>query len=115
MTNDLFRDLLDGLIPMARKRIKPGIYFLPSLRDPTAPTVAEMNAGIDLSQFITIDGYSVQPHVHCAPSDGWLDCCDKPGYDPRYVALAAKQSRGTGPTPEALRVRGRNNHYRTKG
>lgn len=61
-TNDLFRDLLENRIPGHETptavwiTIMPrtGIFFLPKLADPTAPTVAELNAGIDLSQVVTI-------------------------------------------------------------
>lgn len=75
-TNNLFRDLLDGRIPLARKRLRPGIYILPSLADPTAPTIAELNAGVDISKAVTIDGYSSDPWPHMAPSKGW----DEPKY-----------------------------------
>lgn len=67
MTNQLFREVLEGQIPLARKRIRPGFYFLPSLADPTAPTVAELNAGVDLSNAVTIDGYSPTPWPHMTP------------------------------------------------
>lgn len=60
MTNQLFREVLDGRIPLARKRVRPGFYFLPNLADPTAPTVAELNAGVDLSGYITTDGLQMQ-------------------------------------------------------
>lgn len=83
MTNDLFRDLLEGRIPMARKRIKPGLYFLPAGSfDPAAPTMNDLTKAIA---------------------------------DPRTIALTNKAHRSTGPAPEPLRTRGRNNHYRTKG
>lgn len=82
-TNDLFRDLLDGRIPMPRRRIKPGFYFLPAGSfDPAAPTMSDLTKAIA---------------------------------DPRTIALTTKAHRNTGPAPEPLRTRGRNNHYRTKG
>ena len=59
-TNDLFREVLDGRIPLPRRRIRPGFYYLPNLTDPTAPTVAELNAGVDLSGYITTDGLQMQ-------------------------------------------------------
>lgn len=76
MTNQLFREVLEGRIPLARKRVRPGFYFLPNLADPTAPTVAELNAGVDLSHILTIDGYSPTPWPHMAPGKGW----DEPAY-----------------------------------
>lgn len=48
MTNQLFREVLEGRIPMPRRQIPPGFYFLPTLADPTAPTMADLNAGIRL-------------------------------------------------------------------
>lgn len=59
-TNDLFREVLDGRIPMPLRRIRPGFYYLPNLTDPKAPTVAELNAGVDLSGYITTDGLQMQ-------------------------------------------------------
>lgn len=86
MTNQLFRDLLDNKIPGHETpttvwvdimpQIPPGFYFLPGLVDPTAPTVAELNAGVDLSHILTIDGYSPTPWPHMAPGKGW----DEPAY-----------------------------------
>lgn len=75
-TNDLFREVLDGRIPMPRRRIRPGFYYLPNLTDPKAPTVAELNAGVDLSHILTIDGYIPTPWPHMAPGKGW----DEPAY-----------------------------------
>lgn len=43
-----------------------------------------------------------------------LEWTTTPRPDPRARALAHQQHRGTGPTPEPLRVRGLNNHYKEK-
>lgn len=59
MTNQLFQDVLDGRIPMPRRRARTGFYFLPGLAGPAAPTVAELNAGIDLTN-VTI-GFNLAP------------------------------------------------------
>lgn len=56
MTNQLFREVLDGRIPLARKRIRPGFYFLPvGSFDPAAPTLKDLASAINLSQVVTIE------------------------------------------------------------
>lgn len=57
-TNDLFQELLDGRIPMPRRLDRPVFYFLLTLADPTAPTVAELNAGIRITMMAT-DGFNL--------------------------------------------------------
>lgn len=116
MTNDLFRDLLEGRIPMARKRIKPGIYFLPKLVNPAAPTMKELAAGVNISHILTVDGFSFDPHPHAAAAHGWDDWGkrDSPPADLRARALRAKQQQGHGPKDAPLRTRGRNNRYKEK-
>lgn len=120
-TNDLFRDLLEGRVPMARKRIRPGIYFLPNLKDPTAPTVAELNAGIDLSRLITIDGFGAamrQVGVAAQTAGTTIqELADAYAWTPKdqmAKALHTKQSRSTGPKLDTLRNRGRVNRYKEK-
>lgn len=49
------------------------------------------------------------------PLHGFANAYQETTDDLREQALTAKQSRGTGPALDPLRVRGRNNHYRTKG
>lgn len=51
--NDLFREVLEGRIPMPRRRIRPGIYLLSTpLADATAPTMRELEAGVNAMQWI---------------------------------------------------------------
>ena len=117
MTNDLFRDLLEGRIPTPRKRIRPGIYFLPKLVNPAAPTMNELAAGVNISHILTVDGFSFDPHPHAAPAHGWDDWGkrDSPPADPRARALWAKEQQGHGPELGTLRNRGRVMRYREKG
>ena len=100
-TNDLFRDYLDGLIPMPAK--------------PKPPTLAEAAQGIwdaftDVFQQLA---EAVQPTIKALQDLGVITT--PPPTDPRERALWTQLHRGTGPAPEPLRTRGRNNHYRTKG
>lgn len=104
-TNDLFRDLLDGRIPMPVKP-KGGVWIAPA---GTPLNVSDMTGWINISSMVVFTGFNefvrgyLNEPVAAEPAS------------PRTNALHAKQSRGTGPTPEPLRTRGRNNHYRTKG
>lgn len=74
MTNQLFREVLEGQIPLARKRTggRTRIIFIPAGSfNPTAPTVADLEAGFDISDYISHDGYSPDPWPHMAPGKGW--------------------------------------------
>lgn len=61
MTNQLFRDYLDGRIPVRPMFAiggmipRPGYYFLPNLADPTAPTMKELAAGVNISEYMIIN------------------------------------------------------------
>lgn len=112
VTNQLFREVLEGLIPFPRKRTggRTRIVFIPPGRTiwhADAPTVAELNAGVDISHVVTIAGWDSWAKDHPV----WPN---EPELDPRARALAAKQSRNTGPAATPLRVRGRNTHYKEK-
>lgn len=106
MTNQLFRDYLDGLIPapakpnqlttaeaMQRFADAVGVAVNEVISD--FAKIAEAFAVADLQS-----SYTLSPPSHT---------------EARANALAHQRHRSTGPTPEPLRTRGRNNHYRTKG
>lgn len=120
-TNNLFRDLLDGRIPVARKRLKPGIYFLPNLKDPTAPTMRELQQGVRINIATTIDdfGAAMRQVGAAAQTAGTTiqELADAYAWTPEdqmAKALQAQQNRNTGPAATPLRVRGRNTHYKEK-
>lgn len=100
-TNNLFRDLLDGRIPVPAK--------------PKPPTVADafqLLANIVTEAFRDISA-AFQPLVESLQDLGVIE--PPPPTDPREFALWHKQQRGTGPNATPLRVRGRTTHYKEKG
>lgn len=66
MTNQLFRDYLDNRIPghetpkmvwvNIMPKIRPGIYWVPNLPDPSAPTLQGLAEAVDLSKFVKVTG-----------------------------------------------------------
>ena len=106
MTNDLFRDLLDGRhpLPTRRERFRQEVVARASMPWPESLATAFIRFA-DAFEFtatqIQLLGQA-------------LEATDPPA-DPRARALWAKQHQGNGPQPEAMRVRGRNNKYQTKG
>lgn len=57
MTNQLFREVLDGHIPLARKRVRPGFYYVPAgSYDPAAPTMADLAEAVEISNFAEFTG-----------------------------------------------------------
>ena len=137
MTNQLFRDLLDGNIPMPRPwnqvyafAAEAGAYtYATGWAD---ATVIHIHLGrsfaaarrVFLNQLINAqDKYE---HHHVAPVIGWidewhplpgdeLDWIIQDDTDPRTRALAAKAARGKGPqSPAGWRGKERNTKYRSK-
>lgn len=101
MTNDLFRDLLDGRIPMPSK--------------PKPPTIGDAFQSIfnmvgDVAREIAA---AYQPLIESLQDLGLIET-PQPA-DPRERALWAQLHRGTGPAPDPLRNRGRVNRYKTRG
>lgn len=98
MTNDLFRDLLDGKIPMPPK--------------PKPPTFGEALQGIcDLVGGIFRDiAAAYQPLIETLQEAGAIPT--PPPADPRERALWMRDHRNTGPAPEPLRTRGRVTGYK---
>lgn len=125
MTNQLFRDYLEGRI-VVRRRVRPGFYFLPNLPDPTAPTMKDLNAGIDLTPYVIIGRNAVYAEVIELPSWTYdLGSAPMRTYpasaqphkdpDPRRAALAAKAARGKGPpSPGSWRGRERTTKFRSQ-
>lgn len=170
-TNDLFRDLLEGRIPMAPRTV--WVTIMPEL--PERHIVQEPDTYTEWFQQMQVsinrayenllkaaDGafrsslvfggwtdYGAQRGMEgierahfndavekLASNTGWsreesakqlghiMDAAERidlthmqktaPALDPRARALAAKQSRGTGPNATPLRVRGRTTHYKEK-
>lgn len=143
MTNQLFRDYLDGKIHV-RRPFKAGRIY-------TAP-VGHFLSTKDSTGWTELDAASPDGYMHTSDGDitPWLspkrtildyhayyetktpmtpelraliygDMCgasiDRIIYDetsPRARALRAKEERGHGPKAEPLRVRGRNNRYKEK-
>lgn len=101
MTNDLFRDLLEGKIPLPSK--------------PKPPTIADafqsiFNMVTDVYREIAA---AYQPLIETLQDIGVI--ATPPPSDPRARALWAKQQQGHGPAMTPLRVRGRTAHYKEKG
>lgn len=80
MTNQLFRGVLDGRIPLARKRIRPGIYWVPNLADPTAPTLQDLDEGIALSPFVEATGLAFDDLAETMRRMGEACKCCMPAY-----------------------------------
>lgn len=101
MTNDLFRDLLDGRIPMPSK--------------PKPPTIADaFQAIFDMVGDVVREIVAAyQPLIESLQDLGVI--ATPPPTDPRARALWAKQQQGHGPAVTPLRVRGRTTHYKEKG
>ncbi len=55
MTNQLFRDYLDGRI-VVRKRIRPGFYWIPAGSIREAPTMRDLEKAVDISKFVVTIG-----------------------------------------------------------
>lgn len=99
-TNDLFRDYLDGQIPMPAK--------------PKPPTLEEafQNFADSVGASFRNIFNAFQPIIKGLQDIGVIE--SPPPTDQRERALWAAMNRGTGPTPEPLRNRGRVNRYKEK-
>ncbi|AIY01198.1 hypothetical protein ART_1599 [Arthrobacter sp. PAMC 25486] len=117
MTNQLFRDLLEGRIPMPAKPKDALIPFDHHAFNRAVTDVAKVSGwpyqyAADLLMRFVKDCPDVG-HVHMSIGGDW-DTKPNPPTDPRARALWAKEQRGNGPAVESLRVRGRNNRYKEK-
>lgn len=110
-TNDLFRDYLDNRIPGHETPRLAFVELTIEWDDPQSITYMDTLLPWQrkfwraLLDPLTIVATTTQGDFTLSPT---------PPADPRARALWAKQSRGTGPIPEPLRTRGRNNHYKEK-
>lgn len=117
MTNDLFRDLLDGQIMVPTSAKDGPIPFDHHAFNRAVTDVAEVSGwpyqyAADLLMRFAKECPDVG-HMHMSIGDDW-DTKPEPPADPRARALWAKEQQGHGPKDAPLRTRGRNNHYKEK-
>ena len=96
MTNQLFREVLEGRIPLPAK--------------PKPPTLAEAfeSAWKNIAESFQNVLEAFQPLMKFAL------IATAPPTDPRELALWNLNNRNTGPAPDNLAKRGRVTHYKTK-
>ena len=100
MTNQLFREVLDGRIPLPAK--------------PKPPTLAEAfeSAWERLAESFQAASKAFRPFMKSLQDVGLI--ATAPPTDPREFALWNIKNRNTGPALDNLAKRGRVTHYKTK-
>lgn len=125
MTNDLFRDLLDGRIEVRSTFAAGGL--IPKIKSNGRPvtlsyghwqsverSIGQASDGIrSMAEAMGLVGIAAQEAVVTIRQ--LTSTFNDPPADPRARALQHKQHQGTGPAVTPLRVRGRNTHYKEKG
>ena len=100
MTNQLFREVLDGRIPLPAK--------------PSPPTLADVfdSAWKNITDSFQNVLEAFQPLMESLQESGLI--ATAPPTDPREFALWNIKNRNTGPALDNLAKRGRVTHYKTK-
>lgn len=100
MTNHLFREVLDGTIPLPARRTRED-RILDVIWQTVAVTGAAFEEMAEVIRKVT-EALQAANIIETPPPNG-----------PRERALWARQRRNTGPAPANLTQRGRVTHYKT--